>query len=192
MKLLSVLLLATTLLPLSLHTAELAPGHDPVPVVVPVPVQVTGVTKPGSAQTPDPAAQAVVVRDNSQVWVLVITSLFTLLGSVFTGIMAYLMARLNAGAKVAAIAADVQAARSTETLKTVNAVHTLVNHNMRVALATAAVLARRVAELTKKPADVKVADAAELRVVEHDKAQADVDLQNAQALAQPVVVVKPA
>jgi|SRR5688572_10175863 len=61
--------------------------------------------------------------------------------------------------------------------KKLNEIHGLVNSAMSVQLKITAVLARRLAGLTKDPADVKAAEDAEAASVEHDTKQAQLDRQ---------------
>jgi hypothetical protein len=55
--------------------------------------------------------------------------------------------------------------------------HTLVNSNMGVQLKLNAVLSRRLADMTKAPLDISVADQAERLLREHEGKQASVDAQ---------------
>jgi hypothetical protein len=67
-------------------------------------------------------------------------------------------------------------ARSSEAIrKTGEAIHTLVNSPMSASLKATAVALRRIADLTKDPADVEVADLAELGSHEHERKQSIID-----------------
>ncbi|TMJ00849.1 MAG: hypothetical protein E6G97_18110 [Alphaproteobacteria bacterium] len=94
-----------------------------------------------------------------------ITAVVSLLGTMFTGILTYLMARLNARAAVAATAVE-QVKKDLSTSqgvvnekldkaeKIAEKTHTLVNSNMGVQLEMHALLARRMADKTHEPDDI--------------------------------------
>lgn len=130
------------------------------------PTAVEGVATQAAKAGESPPVQ--VEQTGSQVYVLIITSAFTFLGVVVTSIMTYFVHKLNVTTQNAAVVA-------VETKKTVDAVHHLVNSNMRIALEANAILARRLADLTRKTADKHAADLAEEKVIIHDKAQAEID-----------------
>ena len=124
----------------------------------------------------------------------IVTGTLSLLGTVFTGWMAYLMAQLNQRAKEAAIEVKqvkrvLSAATATTDAKLdgiaeVSAkTHTLVNSNMAVQLRLNAVIARRLANLTGEESDARAADLAEQLDREHSAKQATVDTAAAAAAA---------
>lgn len=59
--------------------------------------------------------------------------------------------------------------------KTLHKVHILVNSNYGVALKAVAVLSRGKSDKSGKPEDIKAAEDAELKLAEHEEAQARVD-----------------
>ena len=150
---------------------KILPAQAPVEMIQPVPVAVTS-------------------TDHTA---LIINSVFSLLSILVTGIVAYFLKNLDKKAAVAEIGrADIkfdgiraraetqvhrveEVDRAEATLKAVNIIHTLVNNDMHNALATSAILARKIADLTRAPADIEVAVVAEKAVVNHDKGQAKVD-----------------
>ncbi len=69
----------------------------------------------------------------------------------------------------------VASAERAETLKGVQAIHTLVNSNMGAQLKVSAVALRRVAEYSSHPDDVAAADMAERQLRDHEAKQATVD-----------------
>ena len=91
-------------------------------------------------------------------WTAVGTNLITLVGM----IIGYLKTLSNS-AKIDGV------------VKVTDATHTLVNSNMGVALRSSSVALRRVADLTGKPEDDKLATAAEKMLSEHESRQAVVD-----------------
>jgi len=150
---------------------KILPAQAPVEMIQPVPVAVTS-------------------TDHTA---LIINSVFSLLSILVTGIVAYFLKNLDKKAAVAEIGrADIkfdgiraraetqvhrveEVDRAEATLKAVNMIHTLVNNDMHNALATSAILARKIADLTKLPVDIEAAVVAEKAVVDHDKGQAKVD-----------------
>jgi len=129
------------------------------------------------------------------------TAFIALVGTCFSGFMAYLMAKLNVKAtqaaemvQVAAVkVAAVKVALDKTTLATdeklnglanvAKATHTLVNSNMGAQLLLNATLARRLAILTKDLGDEKAAALAESLYRDHQTKQAAVDA-SAAATAQ--------
>jgi preprotein translocase subunit YajC len=153
---------------LFLSTGALAQLPAPQPVQQPVPVVQSG-----------PVA---VVESNQAMWIAVATSVVGLLGTVFTGLMAFFMARLNKQADAATQIAQTGLDKgekilvaSSKTLEVATASHILLNHDRHVILQSNAVLARRIAEITKSQADIKTADDADKAVIEHDLGQARAD-----------------
>lgn len=130
-------------------------------------------------------------------WNTVILAILSLLGTAVSGVIAVFVAKANASAKNAAVAADDAAYKVEEVrqelkettatsaeamaeLKTVtNDTHTLVNANMGAQLKISALALRRLAEYTKHPDDVAAAELSEDLLSEHDKKQAVVDKRNA-------------
>lgn len=123
-------------------------------------------------------------------------AIVALMGTVFTGIMSYFMAKQTLAANQAnKIAADSNktAKESSEKLDETNTVakdsnekleklvvvaddtHTLVNSNMGVQLMMTSSALRRIADLTKQPEDIKAADEAKALLVEHERKQKIVD-----------------
>ena len=128
----------------------------------------------------------VVAPTSSDFVITVVTSVVALIGTIFTGVMAYLMAKLNNKAATAEtnrveVATKLQSTtqqavvKADETLAVANTIHTLVNNNMHVALAATAVMAQRIADITQLPADVEQARKSAQAVTDHDKGQATVD-----------------
>jgi hypothetical protein len=137
---------------------------------------------------------------SDQAVVSLITAVVSLIGTMFTGILTYLMARLNARAAVAAKAVEqvseraAVAATAVEQVKkdlstsqdvvnekldkaqeTADKTHTLVNSNMGAQLKMHASLCRRMAEKTHEPDDIAAANQAERLLAEHEGKQAAVD-----------------
>jgi preprotein translocase subunit YajC len=115
-------------------------------------------------------------------WIAISTSVVGLLGTIFTGIMAFFMQRLNKQADAATQIAQTGLEKgekilvaSSKTLEVATASHVILNHERHVLLQNNAVLARRIAEITKSQADIKTADDADRAVVEHDAGQARAD-----------------
>lgn len=111
----------------------------------------------------------------------IITSIVALIGTMFTGLIAYMIARLNSKAEQVRVIAAVASEQSKDTLKVANDIHTLVNSNMRVALQANATMARRIADITGRPGDDAEADKAAKAVVDHDLGQAQLDKEKADA-----------
>jgi preprotein translocase subunit YajC len=115
-------------------------------------------------------------------WIAISTSVVGLLGTIFTGVMAFMMARLNKQAEAATQIAQTGLDKgekilsaSSKTLEVATASHKILNHGRHVLLQNNAVLARRIAEITKSQADIKTADDADKAVVEHDAGQERAD-----------------
>jgi len=135
-----------------------------------------------------------------------ITAVFTLCGTLISGVLAYLMAKFKAQQELAVIAQAAQSAaavKATEdvknTLKTTTtnttnlitesaekienlrvvakATHTLVNSNMEIQLNLNKVVTRRLADFTKDSKDIETADLAERTYNEHVAKQKEVDKQ---------------
>lgn len=115
-----------------------------------------------------------------------ITALISLIGTMFTAYLTYLMAKLNARAAVAATAVEQVKTDLTNTQDVVNGkldkaqeiaekTHTLVNSNMGAQLKMHALLCRRMAEKTGEPDDLSAATQAEKLLAEHEDKQAVVD-----------------
>jgi hypothetical protein len=129
-----------------------------------------------------------------------ITAVVSLIGTMFTGVLTYLMARLNARAAVAAKAVEQVSERAAIAATAVEQVkkdltisqdvvnekldkaekiavmtHTLVNSNMGAQLKMHALLARRMADKTHEPDDISAAKQAERLLAEHEGKQAVVD-----------------
>lgn len=113
-------------------------------------------------------------------------SVLTLIGTMFSGWMAYLVLRLNRQGAAAAERAQTVADKLTESNSTRNAqlggiaattraTHKLVNGASGVQLRLYALAVRRIAELTQDPADAKVADEADQMYHDHLEAQKVVD-----------------
>ena len=123
-------------------------------------------------------------------------AIVALLGTVFTGIMSYFMAKQTLAANMAnKLAADSNktAKESSDKLDETNTVakdsnekleqlvvvaddtHTLVNSNMGIQLMMTSSALRRIADLTKEPDDIKAADEANALLVEHERKQKIVD-----------------
>jgi hypothetical protein len=122
------------------------------------------------------------MSDNVQIAGMVIS----LVGTIFTGIMAYLMARLKSEqskrSEEVAAKVDVAAHRVAEVKKTLSAttsnteqkldaIHNLVNGAMMAQKQITAVALRRVADVTKHPDDDAAAVIAETAYQEHLKAR---------------------
>jgi hypothetical protein len=123
---------------------------------------------------------------SDQVIISLIGSLIALLGTMFSGYMAFKMAQLNASQKEAAVevvkvketlaASTVAADEKMNSLaKVADATHTLVNSSMSAQLKISAVALRRIAELTKNPEDDAAAKLAEKLDKEHTIKQSVVD-----------------
>lgn len=116
-----------------------------------------------------------VSQSDGAVIIAISTSVLTLVGVMFNGIMAYLMKKLSMRAERVEQQAQATTAKINETSETVKVVHALVNSNMRAALAEALDFAQRLAELSKKPADLALAERARQRLEAHDAGQALAD-----------------
>lgn len=95
----------------------------------------------------------------------IVVGLFMLAGTVFSGAVAYNIARLNQ--------------RTLEMGKVAEATHALVNSNFGVQLKVNEVLARRVADLTRDPDDMAAAALASKLYRDHMDKQATVDANTA-------------
>lgn len=122
-----------------------------------------------------------------------IASIIALVGTIFTGIMAYLMLRFNRKADAAAVEVKQVARRLAITEKSTDAkleenkdkleklsvvadaTHKLSNSKMGNALRINKNVTRRLAELSKDIADATLADEAELQYDEHQRQQSKVD-----------------
>jgi mannitol-specific phosphotransferase system IIBC component len=121
------------------------------------------------------------------------TAIAGLLTTIFSGLMVYFMARLKAQAEQAA-AKQTEAAKKVETVAAklevttantenklnaiavvADATHMLGNSNMGMALKLNALNARKLAEITKDPIDLKAADAADEKLAQHTASQEKVD-----------------
>lgn len=125
--------------------------------------------------------------------VSIVTGSFAFLSAVFTGIMAFLSAKVLAGQKkaaekVAEVASDLKAsssdsntkldgliAQSADQTKVMDATHTLVNNAMAAQLRLNKAVTRRLANMTGDPIDIEAADVAEIAYDEHQKKQQVVD-----------------
>lgn len=152
---------------------------------------------PALAQAAGPAP--LVVVDHTFLYVSIITGVLSLLSTVFAGIMAYLVAKLNTKADVAAVErteaavavvavkdklAEVQSVTDTKvdaTLQAVTIIKDHVNHNLRIVLAELAEALERLAAKSRKKADRIAADKARKALVDHDAGQALVDAKVAAA-----------
>jgi len=129
--------------------------------------------------TPDPT---LVQQSNDFLILGLATTLASVITAAIGGVVAVLVARLNTKATHAATQAEKVAVNLTKSdgkldamAKVVDDTHTLVNSNMEKALLVASVALRRVANLTKEPADEAAAEVAEVALVEHRKKQKMVD-----------------
>lgn len=87
-------------------------------------------------------------------------SLFALIGTIFTGILAYLMSRVHRQLHANAVAVgNIQDG--------VDEVHSLVNSNLQAQIKIAAVALRRIAEMTRHPDDELAATLAEKLYGDH-------------------------
>ena len=98
------------------------------------------------------------MNDTTQIWLAAIAIIPVTIASITTAIMAW-QNRAH-GAKMFDLAKDT---------------HTLVNSNMGATLESYAVIAKRLAKITKDPEDEKAATLAELKYNEHITQQALVD-----------------
>lgn len=96
------------------------------------------------------------------------TGVISLLGTVFTGYMAYALAKLNKKTQE-------QDKNIKEVIRTGDAVHTLVNSAMTQQLKIAAVALKRVADLTKDEGDIKASEIAIKALGEHERKQQQVE-----------------
>lgn len=121
------------------------------------------------------------------------TLVATIATTSITGLVAYSVAGLNIAsaerAKVAAVAVEevkttLLASTTAANVKMDNLAavakdtHTLVNSNMGVQLRLTATALRRIADITKDPADVKASKLADTLLAEHIAKQAIVDANN--------------
>jgi len=115
--------------------------------------------------------------------------IFSLVGTIFTGVMVYFMSKINkkqedAAVKVEQVKSVLETTQLSGTkkmdilVKVANDTHTLVNSNMGVQLKISAVALRRVANLTKEPDDIAAADLAEKALSSHEAKQTIVDSRN--------------
>lgn len=116
-----------------------------------------------------------VSQSDGAVIIAISTSVLTLVGVMFNGIMAYLMKKLSMRAERVEAQAQETTVKINETSETVKVVHALVNSNMRAALAESLDFAQRLADLSKKPADLALAERARQRLAAHDAGQALAD-----------------
>lgn len=100
--------------------------------------------------------------------IALINSIITLIGTMFTGILAYYTLKLNIKTENISIKTDVLTKVSNDT-------HMLVNSAMGAQLRLASVLSDRIAALTKDPDDEKAADEAHRLYDEHMLKQKKVD-----------------
>jgi len=115
------------------------------------------------------------VIDTTAIWTSVINNLPAILASLGTLLGIWATSRkLRLGQeKAEAIAANYKASSDSK----LDVIHGLVNSTLGSSLRFAALLARRVADLTKDPKDLGVALAATKAADEHDQRQAQVDSQ---------------
>jgi hypothetical protein len=117
------------------------------------------------------------------------TAVISLVGTMFSGVMAYLLARLNQQTESASVKVEAVKRRLDETTsatshkldglaKVAKDTHTLVNSNMAAQLRLNAAVTRRLAGVTGRPEDAKAADLAEALYGEHEAKQAKVDRSN--------------
>lgn len=117
---------------------------------------------------------------------IVLVAVVGFLGTVFTGMMTYFMRRSDQRAEakkleVQLVADRLAASDKINELKlqnianVVDATHTLSNSKMGNALRINKIVTKRLAELSKDPADMEIAKEAELQYNEHQKQQAKVD-----------------
>lgn len=164
---------------------EIPTVQVPLPVAAPAPVIVPPVPQPQQMVTPVPVA--VTNIDHTQLYITTIGTILTLL---ITSVMTYMVAGVKAKAEIAeadrmqikaTLAASTEQAsrKADETLKVANTIHHLVNNDMRIALQTAATLARRIADLTGTDTDKASADKAQKAVDDHDAGQKKLDAERA-------------
>lgn len=122
--------------------------------------------------------------------VVIVNSVLTFLGTVFTGVMAYLLARLKKGQDDAAVeVAEVKKETAstkkavteqlTEITDTSRKIETLVNNQTSILKKDRAADKARIAELTGRPEDARAAELARQASDEHEVQQAKVDARDA-------------
>ena len=130
---------------------------------------------------------------SDQVAITIATGLFTLVGTIFTGVMAYLLQRLNRKADDAAVAVevaktdlikiqktnDIRIAQNFQKLDEVHVVaektHALVNSAMLGQLQISMKALQRIADLTHDKVDIKEAEAAAVAFKEHEANQLEIN-----------------
>lgn len=145
--------------------------------------------------TPDPT----LVQQSSNFLILgLATTLASVITAAIGGIVAVLVARLNTKATNAATQVEKVAVKLSASdgkidamARVVDDTHTLVNSNMEKALLVSSIALRRVANLTKDPADEAAAEVAESALIEHRKKQKMVDTGMKIATDSSVAKVKP-
>lgn len=142
-----------------------APVHPARPLKPQVVEEVDPVPVTSTKKEPVQVAQS-----DSAVIIAIGTSAIALIGVMFNGFMAYVMAKLNKKAGEANEIATVANEKSEKTLNVVQSVHQLVNGNMTVALSLTAQYAERIAELTQAAEDVAIAKLARQKLKLHEKA----------------------
>ena len=124
--------------------------------------------------------------------VLIVNAILAFLGTVFTGIMALLIAQLNrqqtaAAVKVAEVRQEAastkqeMAGRLNEISETGKKVETLVNNQTSILKMDRAADKARIAELTGHPDDVRAAELARQASNEHEVQQAKLDAREARS-----------
>lgn len=132
-------------------------------------------------------APVTVIQSSSALATTIATGVISLLGTIFTGIMAYLMARLNNKATAMQGTANTAVQKGNEALSVAKDVHKLVDGHMRIAIEANAGLARRIANLTGTANDEQAAVAAEQALVDHDSTESKLKSEKNEP---PVIVVE--
>lgn len=125
-----------------------------------------------------------------QTVITVVTSIVGLVGTCFSGVMVYFMAKLKAGQEHADRKTDQvaqtlaqESGKTTSKLNDITsatkAIHTFTNAKLGAALAEAAGAKRRIAEMTKNDVDLSAALISERACERHNSAQELVDVDTA-------------
>jgi hypothetical protein len=153
------------------------PAFGQAPVALPAPVVAPGAVAVKSAPvmvTPQAVVQTgpIEVAGSTQtIWLAAISAVVGLLSTVFTGLMAYFVRRLDKQATAATDIAAVGLAKGEKILDIATASHAILNHDRHTLLQAYAVLARRIAVDSKQAADIQAADDADKAVSAHDQGQ---------------------
>jgi hypothetical protein len=119
--------------------------------------------------------------DNVQIATIVVTGL----GTAFTLLMAYLMAKLNHKQDVTSTQVREASSQITDIAKVAESTHTLVNSNMGIQLELNMAVTGRLAAITKDPMDIEAAKLAKDNYLSHQMKQSIVDSSSGKKPVKP-------